>query len=166
MVTILEEVSNFDQYPDGRLRAGPFMTNPEDISRRLGIYGLHLGGSDERGVCSTNMLGVMISCAGEGVLGYLLDDTGLEAPSSDIEAFLLDVVGPGTNFIIEGHHCPNEHSMVRSSMSAWRSNGELMVSAQRALFTRTGERVTLINQAPLSITRPSESKFPPLCLVG
>ncbi|MFG6572333.1 hypothetical protein ACGYLO_12070 [Sulfitobacter sp. 1A13353] len=168
MVTILEEVSNFAQYPDGRLRVGPFLTGPEEIARLLARYGLHLGASNERGVCSTTMLGVMISCAGEGVKGYFLDEEGLEAPSSDVEDFLIEAVGPGTNFIIEGHHCPDQQSMVRSSMNAWQSEGDLVVSTQRALFTRDGERVTMLNQAPVSITSPSiiAGNTPPLCLVG
>jgi hypothetical protein len=112
------------------------------------------------------MLGVMISCAGEGVMGYFLDEDGLEAPSSDVEGFLLAAVGPGTSFVVEGHHCPDEQSMVRSSMNAWRSNGDLVVSAQRALFTRNGERVSLLNQAPISITAPVANASPQLCLVG
>lgn len=166
MVTILEEVSNFDQYPDGRLRAGPFMKTPDDICLLLERHGLHLGAAGERGACSTTMLGVMISSAGEGVMGYFLDEEGLEAPSSAIEAFLLEAVAPGANFIIEGHHCPHEQSMVRSSMSAWRSHGDLMLSSQRALFTKDGDRVTLLNQAPVSITRPTTDRTPQLCLVG
>ena len=133
MVTILEEVSNFAQYPDGRLRVGPFMVGPAEIARLLARHGLHLGAANERGVCSTTMLGVMISCAGEGVMGYFLDEDGLEAPSSDVEDFLLAAVGPGTSFVVEGHHCPHKQSMVRSSMNPWRSNSDLVVSAQRLL---------------------------------
>ena len=142
------------------------MKTPDDICHLLERYGLHLGAAGERGACSTTMLGVMISSAGEGVMGYFLDEEGLEAPSSAIEAFLLEAVAPGANFIIEGHHCPHEQSMVRSSMSAWRYNGDLMLSSQRALFTKDGDRVTLLNQAPVSITRPATDRPPQLCLVG
>ena len=80
---ILQEVQNFDNYPDGRLRAGPFPGAPDQIARHLERHDLHIGALGEKGMCSRTIMGTMISAAGAGVNGYLLDGEGLEAASSD-----------------------------------------------------------------------------------
>lgn len=163
---ILTEVHNFDQFPDGRLRAGPFTCSRSDIQGLLRRHGLKLGLNKSAGVCSKTVMGIMISSAGPDVHGYLIGEDDLEASSSDLEAFLEVVVKPGVSFSIEGHHCPDADTMVRSSLSAWRMNGQLMVSAQRVLETRDGTRKILLNQPPTSVSQPTESSEFPLCLVG
>lgn len=163
---ILTEVHNFDQFPDGRLRAGPFTCNKSDIQGLLNQHGLKLGLNESAGLCSKTVMGIMLSSAGPDVQGYLIGEDDLEAPSSDLEAFLEDVVNPGISFSIEGHHCPDEDTMVRSSLSAWRMNGQLMVSAQRVLETRTGSRRILLNQPPTSVSQPTDNPEFPLRLVG
>jgi len=163
---ILTEVSNFDLYPDGRLRAGPFLQDMGRIQRLMSWSGLKFRTQNSPGYCSKTALGVMISCAGPDVFGYVLGDDDLEAPSSDLETFLEDIVLPGHSFTIEGHHCPDADTMVRSTLSAWRLNGELMVAAQRVLEQRGADRKVLLNQAPRSVSRALSGSAPALCLVG
>jgi hypothetical protein len=163
---ILTEVNNFNIYPDGRLRAGPFTQDRTYISRLMARYDLKLGEEDANGICSKTAMGTMISSSGIGVKGYLIGLDDLEAPSSDLEAFLEEVVDPGVSFSIEGHHCPDKDTMIKSSLSAWRMNDELMVSSQRVLERRGESRLVLHQQAPTSVSFDPESAPGPLRLVG
>ncbi|MBT28115.1 MAG: hypothetical protein CMO01_00535 [Thalassobius sp.] len=163
---ILQEVQNFDNYPDGRLRAGPFPGAPDQIARHLERHDLHIGALGEKGMCSRTIMGTMISAAGAGVNGYLLDGEGLEAASSDIEAFLDAVIRIGTTVTIEGHHCPDDMRMVRSVLRAWRSGRELLISTERVLHTRDGGRVDLMRQPPMPLGGTGPEGTPQLSLVG
>lgn len=162
---ILHQVQNFDNFPDGRLRVGPFPGTPAQIARSLSRHGLELGAQGERGACSRVIDGIMVSAAGEGVTGYLLDATGLEAASSDLESFLEDVLRPGVQFTIEGHHCLDETRMVRSTLSAWISEGGLMLSGERVLHSAGGRRRTLSQQVPTSMPQAASAGAARLSLV-
>jgi hypothetical protein len=162
---ILEAVQNFGNFPDGRLRAGPFRGGARHIVRSMERYGLLVGSQGEVGACSRTIMGIMVSAAGPGVMGYLLDDAGLEAASSDLEAFLAEVVTTDGPFTIEGHHCPDETRMVRSVMTAWLSGPDLMISGERILFNSDGQRKSLMSQPPVAIGRPANVNRPQLSLV-
>lgn len=141
---VLEQVSNFDRYPDGRIRLGPFGLKTTEITQVLTMHKLFLSREDDRGMCSKNSQGIMVSCSGMGVYGYLLDEDGLEATSSDVDMFLEQVLQGGTIFSIEGHYCPEPDIMVHSRFSAWMSSGMLQVSSSRILH-RKGEAQRIIH---------------------
>lgn len=163
---ILTEVNNFNRFPDGRLRAGPFPQDRGRIEQILTRHNLQFGLNMSSGICSRTVNGIMISSSGPDVMGYMIGGDNIEVSSTDLEAFLMDVTDPGVSFTIEGHHCPDEDTMVTSSLSAWRSNGELMVSSRRVLERAGQERRILSHQAPVSVSQVGETDKPWLCLVG
>jgi hypothetical protein len=165
-MVILKHVENFGAYPDGRLRMGPFSQGHDQIEEILSRYDLNLSITGRNGVCSRTMQGIMISCSGDDVFGYLLGEDGIEAPSSDMEQFLSDVMAPGSTFNIEGHHCPDEDRMIISNSSAWMLNGDIKVACNRYVESRDGSRITIHRQSPMSVTRSSKSDDRAFCLVG
>lgn len=150
---ILKNVENFSRYPDGRIRMDGMSPSPREIASLMSRYGFHLGGCDEAGLCAVNTMGTSISAAGEGVLGYLVDEQGIEVPSSDLEEFLTDVASGISVVKIEGHYCPDRDTMIQSSLTAWTHFGELVISSKRELLKRNGKRQIIHASAPrLAVT--------------
>ncbi|CAN0591188.1 unnamed protein product, partial [Laminaria digitata] len=137
---ILKNVDNFSVYPDGRIRLDGMSHAPGAIASLMEEFGLHLGGCGEQGFCAINTMGTSISAAGPGVMGYLLDEGGIEAPSSDLEAFLEEVTSGISVVKIEGHYCPDPDTMIQSSLAEWKQFDELVVASKRELLTHDGRR--------------------------
>ena len=145
---ILTKVSNFRGFPDGRLRAGPFTCSRKYLAACMRAHELHIDLDDGRALCSQTMRGMMVSAAGPGVHGYLLDTEGIEAPSTVLEAFLEDVVPADRSFVMEGHYCPDSSTMITSHLRAWWQAERLFISAERILETADGGRTLLHRQVP------------------
>lgn len=145
---ILKNVDNFSQYPDGRIRMDGMSPSPRELASLMSRYGFHLGGCGETGLCAVNTMGTSISAAGEGVMGYLVDEEGIEVPSSDLEEFLTDVISGISVVKIEGHYCPDRDTMIQSSLTAWIHFDELVISSKRELMTRNGRRQVIHASSP------------------
>lgn len=129
---------------DGRLRAGPFAGSVTVIRERLLGLGLRPGsGPFNRVVASRHAQGLVLSCAGPGACGYFLDGDGLEASSSDLEAFLhalLPDCGPSR---ISGHYRVDAFRMIESDAIFWRDRGGISGSERREIVSADGRRAII-----------------------
>lgn len=149
---ILTNVDNFSNYPDGRIRLEGMAPMPSEIAMLMRDLDLHLGDLGEAGHCARSLLGTSVSASGEGVMGYLLDGEGLEAPSSDLEVFL-DAVTTGFSVVkISGHYCPDQGVMIQSCLSAWRDHNEVITTSKRELIESNGARRIIQATAPIVAT--------------
>lgn len=138
----IKKVRGFSGLPDGRLRAGPFVGPVSAIERRFSAFGIRPGDDDhDRVVASLHAQGVVISCTGPGVRGYLLDADGIEVSSSDLEA-LLDILLPrrGGACRISGHYRLEPGHMIESDALFWRGLRGIEGSERRERVASDGTR--------------------------
>ena len=115
----LRPVRGFGQWPDGRLRAGPFVVEHVGALHRLmDLHGLRPGTSGDVAMVSQTVQGMMISAQGPGVHGYFLDHEAIEVGRSDMDEFILAAVPAGSVCEISGHWCPDETRMVTTTATA------------------------------------------------
>jgi hypothetical protein len=137
----LVPVPAFTQIPDGRIRVGPLRGPISRVRTGFTRYGIRLSldGSDPVMV-SRHAQGLVLSCAGPGVRGYLLDRDGLEAPSSDVDALMALLLPDRSTCRFTGHYRAEEDRMVESEALYWRVSGEVLSSERRELIGTDGTR--------------------------
>jgi hypothetical protein len=97
-------------------------------------YGLRLSiETADPVMVSRHMHGLILSCAGPGVRGYLLDRDRIEAPSSDVDV-LMGICR------MTGHSLSEETMMVESEALFWRVDGQVLSSERRELIGTDGTR--------------------------
>ncbi len=137
----LVPVPAFTQIPDGRLRLGPVLGPIGQLRSRFRRFGLRLSADPrDRVMVSRHPQGLILSCAGPGVRGYLIDPDGLEAPSSDLDALMGLLLPDGAVCRISGHYREEEDRMVESEALFWWVDGEVISSDRREAIRTDGTR--------------------------
>ena len=137
----LVPVPAFTQIPDGRLRLGPVLGPIGQLRTRFGRLGLRLSADPrDRVMVSRHPQGLILSCAGPGVRGYLIDPDGLEAPSSDLDALMRLLLPEGAVCRVSGHYREEEERMVESEALFWRVDGAVISSERREAIGTDGTR--------------------------
>jgi len=137
----LVPVPAFSQIPDGRIRIGPLRGPISRVRTSFMRYGLRLSTqSADPVMVSRHMQGLILSCAGPGVRGYLLDADRIEAPSSDLDALMGLLLPEGAVCRISGHYREEEDRMVESEALFWRVDGEVISSERREAIRTDGTR--------------------------
>lgn len=146
----LVPVPAFTQIPDGRLRLGPVLGPIGQLRTRFRRFGLRLSADPrDRVMVSRHPQGLILSCAGPGVRGYLIDRDGLEAPSSDVDALMGLLLPNGAVCRVTGHYREEESRMVESEALFWRLDGRVLSSERRELIgTDGGRRLLSARTAP------------------
>jgi len=134
-------VPAFTQIPDGRLRLGPVTGPIGHVRTSFSRFGLRMSTrSSDKVMVSRHPQGLVLSCAGPGVRGYLVDREGLEAPSSDLDALMLRLLPRSVPCKMTGHCREEETAMVESEALYWRLDGRVMSSERRDLNGMDGSR--------------------------
>jgi len=89
---------------------------------------------------SRHMQGLVLSCAGAGVRGYLLDPDKIEASSSDVDALMGFLLPERAVCRMTGHSRSEETLMVESEALFWRVDGQVLSSERRELIGTDGTR--------------------------
>lgn len=137
----LVPVPAFTQIPDGRIRLGPILGPISHVRTSFAGFGLRLGTrTSGRVMVSRHAQGLILSCAGPGVRGYLVDREGLEAPSSDLDELMLRLLPDGATCKITGHYWEEETHMVESEALYWRAGRMVLSSERRDVIYQDGSR--------------------------
>jgi hypothetical protein len=137
----LVPVPDFSEIPDGRIRLGPVQGPISRVRTAFLRYGVRLSSSPRNQVMvSRHAQGLILSCAGPGVRGYLLDGEGLEAASSDVDALLGGLIPDGAVCRVSGHYRSEETRMVESEALFWRVDNAVLSSERRDLLRGDGTR--------------------------
>ena len=137
----LVPVPAFTQIPDGRLRLGPVRGPIGQLRARFCRFHLRLSADPrDQVMVSRHPQGLILSCAGPGVRGYLIDRDGLEAPSSDLDALMGLLLPEGAVCRISGHYREEEDRMVESEALFWRVDGAVISSERRETIATDGSR--------------------------
>ncbi|MEP3667921.1 MAG: hypothetical protein ABJN42_14450 [Roseibium sp.] len=134
----LQAVSGFGTYPDGRLRAGPFCISTEELSSLMTDLRIFPGENVPSGMISSIPSGLMMSAAGAGVTGYLVDDEGLEVSQTDLDQFVVKSTEQGALFRMSGHYCPEPKIMISSDAVAIHDGRHVSWHSIRRLRTPDG----------------------------
>jgi hypothetical protein len=138
---LLVPVPAFSKIPDGRLRIGPLQGPISRIRTSFMRYGLRLSiETADPVMVSRHMHGLILSCAGPGVRGYLLDRDRIEAPSSDVDVLMGILLPEGAVCRVTGHSLSEETMMVESEALFWRVDGQVLSSERRELIGTDGTR--------------------------
>ena len=137
----LVPVPAFTQIPDGRIRLGPVTGPISHVRTSFSRLDVRLSTfSSDKVMVSRHPQGLVLSCAGPGVRGHLVDGEGLEAPSSDIDELMLRLLRSGVTCKVSGHYREEETLMVESEALYWRIGGEVLSSERRDLLCGDGTR--------------------------
>lgn len=137
----LVPVPAFTQIPDGRIRVGPLRGPISRVRSSFMRYGLRLGtGPRDPVMVSRHTQGLVLSCAGAGVRGYMLDREDIEAPSSDVDALMRLLLPDGAVCRVSGHYRSEETRMIESEALFWRVGGEILSSERREMIGTDGVR--------------------------
>jgi len=137
----LVPVPAFSKIPDGRLRIGPLRGPISRIRSSFMRSGLRLSADPSDPVMvSRHMQGLVLSCAGSGVRGYMLDLDMIEAPSSDVDALMALLLPEGVVCRVTGHSRSQETFMIESEALFWRTEGLVLSSERRELIGTDGTR--------------------------
>lgn len=144
----LVPVPAFTQIPDGRIRLGPVRGPISHVRTSFSRHGLRLSGrASDKVMVSRHPQGLVLSCAGHGVRGYLLDRERLEAPSSDLDDLMGRLLPAGATCRIAGHYREEEDLIVESETLYWRSGGQVLSSEKREILARDGTRRLLSSRS-------------------
>lgn len=156
----LVPVPAFTQIPDGRIRLGPVSGPISHVRTSFLRFGLRLSRSAaDRVMVSRHPQGLVLSCAGPGVRGYLLDRDGLEAPSSDLDALMGRLLPRGATCRVAGHYREEEEAMVESEALFWTVGGRVLSSERRELIRTDGaRRLISARAAPPPRTGPARGE--------
>lgn len=137
----LVPVPAFTQIPDGRIRLGPVSGPISHVRTSFCRFGLRLSrvGSDKVMV-SRHAQGLVLSCSGPGVRGYLLDRDGLEAPSSDLDELMGRLLPRGGTCRVAGHYREEEDVMIETEALFWTAGTRVLSSERRELIRTDGAR--------------------------
>lgn len=137
----LVPVPTFTQVSDGRIRIGPVMGPIHHVRASFIRLGLRPSRNpSDKVMVSRHLQGLVLSCAGTGVRGYLVDRDGLEAPSSDIDELMHFLLPSGASCRLTGHYREEEAHMIESETLFWRSGGNILSSERRELVRVDGSR--------------------------
>lgn len=149
----LVPVPAFTQIPDGRVRLGPIRGPISHVRTSFARFGLRMSAcSSDKVMVSRHPQGLILSCAGPGVRGHLIDHEGLEAPSSDLDYLMLRLLTRGVTCKITGHYREQEAQMVESESLYWVAEGRVLSSERRELIRTDGSR-RLISARPATRSR-------------
>lgn len=144
----LVPVPAFTHIPDGRIRLGPVRGPISHIRTSFSRYGLRLSRwASDKVMVSRHPQGLVLSCAGPGVRGYLLDREGLESPSSDFDDLMGQLLPAGAACRITGHYREEEDRIVESETLYWRSGCQVLSSEKREILARDGSRRLLSSRS-------------------
>lgn len=144
----LVPVPAFTQIPDGRIRLGPVRGPISHVRTSFSRCGLRLSGrASDKVMVSRHPQGLVLSCAGPGVRGYLLDREGLESPSSDLDDLMGRLLPTGATCRIAGHYREEEDRIVESETLYWRSGRQVLSSEKREILSRDGVRRPLLTRS-------------------
>lgn len=151
----LVPVPAFTRIPDGRLRLGPIRGPISHVRTSFARFGLRMSArSSDKVMVSRHPQGLILSCAGPGVRGHLIDHEGLEAPSSDLDDLMLRLLTRGVTCKITGHYREQEAEMVESEALYWVAEGRVLSSERRELIGTDGSRRLIsARSAPASAGR-------------
>lgn len=150
-------VPGFDKIPDGRIRIGPVQLDMDDIPDAFREYGLRISEQDDLIVhASPHAQGIVLSCAGPGVHGYILSEDGFEADIDDLKMLMRDLVAPGMSCRIEGHYRISEDEMIESKsyISLSDDGRNVMYSSLRERVTKCGARKPITQESTWSHGAP------------
>lgn len=154
MSLIIRPVFGFGSYPDGRLRAGPFnFRQPGELNLALDRFDLRPGGPGDVGMVSMRNDGIYLSAQGAGVRGYLLDLEEMEAPSSDLDAFMLVAADPGVACRVSGHWSPGPDMDIISDAVAIHDGRRVSWTASRRIERSDGDGRVIAASRPRIIAR-------------
>lgn len=137
----LVPVPAFTQIPDGRIRLGPVLGPISHVRTSFSRFGLRMSArSSDKVMVSRHPQGLVLSCAGPGVRGYLLDREGLEAPSSDLDELMRRLLPSGASCRVTGHYREEEARMVETEALFWRADRRILSSERRDLIGMDGSR--------------------------
>jgi hypothetical protein len=137
----LVPVPAFTQIPDGRIRLGPVSGPISRVRTSFSRLGLRMSRRpSDQVMVSRHPQGLVLSCAGPGVRGYLIDGEGLEAPSSDLDELMARLLPTGASCRITGHYREEEDRIVESEALYWRSGRRVLSTERRELLGRNGSR--------------------------
>lgn len=141
-------VPAFTQIPDGRLRVGPLRGPISRVRTSLMRLGLRLS-TDPRDqvMVSAHAQGLVLSCSGPGVYGYLLDREGLEAPSSDVDALLSLLLPQGAVCRVSGHYRAERTHMIENEALFWGADGAVRSSERREMIRTDGTRRLIFSRS-------------------
>lgn len=148
----LVPVPAFTQIPDGRIRLGPVRGPISHVRTSFSRYGLRLSRwASDKVMVSRHPQGLVLSCAGPGVRGYLLDREGLEGPSSDLDDLMGRLLPIGATCRIAGHYREEEDRIVESETLYWRSGRQVLSSEKREILSRDGARRPLLSRSGAAV---------------
>lgn len=151
MIVRLRPVPGFGTFPDGRLRAGPFIAESRGLSAEMARQRIFPGHECGTGHVSIIPDGLMLSASGTGVTGYFVDRDGIEASRSDLDRFILATVAAGTLFRVSGHYCPDRDVMISSEAVARHDGRHVTWQVMRRLRGRDGrERVIMASRPEMA----------------
>lgn len=144
----LVPVPAFTQIPDGRIRLGPVSGPISRVRTSFSRLGLRMSRRpSDKVMVSRHPQGLVLSCAGPGVRGYLIDGEGLEAPSSDLDELMARLLPAGATCRITGHYREEEEWIVESETLYWGSCGQVLSSEKREILGRDGSRRLLSSRS-------------------
>lgn len=160
MGLVLQMVPGYGQFPDGRLRAGPFdVAHVGALYLAMERWGVRPGAEGSQGIVSITPEGIMLSAQGEGVSGYLVDEEGLEVTETDLDRFIMETVRPGAACRITGHWCPDRDRMIISEATAVHDRRQVTWVQSRDILYSDGRRQTINRTCPQALTTSQAQIF-------
>lgn len=130
------------QQDPGRIFMGPFPgVSLEEFMTALDVsdeYGIRLSSGFSSITHEDTPEGLYLQAIGPGVTGYLLDQDGSEADSSDVEAFLRRVLPEGARITISGSYSLECGTVIRSLEHVHHVGGSVHRIQSRSRITPDG----------------------------
>lgn len=126
----------------GNMTFGPLqVASIDSLQRKMEKYGVYAFGghcNPELKVRSDGKL--FISASSPEVTGYLYDEEHMEASSSDVEAFLMDVMDDGDTIYLDGQYSVGNGGYIRSEARYHRKDDQIILDMDRKHFDQNGIR--------------------------
>ena len=135
----------FEDIEDGYMTLGPLKGKTlSEVERKMKKHGVFAFSQDCTVMQDVRGGGDLhLTVISDVVTGYLLDEDNAEAPSSDVEAFFLDLLGPDEEVILEGSYPDGCGGMIINQARYRRVGVEVLADIDRNRFDAEGKRTEL-----------------------
>jgi hypothetical protein len=143
----LTEEFDFDAAIDGWISMGPIRGHSvSTFERKMKDHGVFAFTetcelSQERRSCGN----LYLTAISEDVMGFLFDEDGIEASSSDLENFLVDVLTDAAVITVRGSYPDGQGGIIMTEARYMRRGDEILRDVDRKCYTDSGETLTVMN---------------------